>query len=224
MESNSKHDCPNRCDLEFTYDWQHTNLNASLIKGNIDYFLNGGDEISIEVDKIEPQSVYVLFNGNTQELTSNNNIWSGTIPSEWNSQGVFSVIAEYNGCRVLLYQGLLNNSSTLSNLDYLIYSSNKTINATLNQDGSYNLTLNEYEVEDEYNYDGENLEITNDELLKAMNNNVRTIIFKSLNNKALYFYLDMIKDKEVEYFNFSSLNTFLLVKDENDKITLRSIE
>lgn len=224
METN-KHICPNRCELAFDYDWQHTNLNEALIKGDIKYFLNGGDEISIEVDKITPNSVYVLFNGNVQELTNGDNVWSGTIPSEWNSQGVFSVIADYNGCKVLLYQGLLNqDTNKTTDLDYVIYSSDSTINVSLTSDGAYDLSLNQYTYQDTINLIQGSATLEDSGLLNAVSNNIQTIIFTNLDGATLYFRLSKIKDGLQTYACYDGNYLYDLSATNDGKIEISNGE
>lgn len=108
-----KADCPNRCDIDTTYNWNHTNFNQNFIIGNIPYTLKAGDTISLTTRIIAPDKIAVQFNNNELELTkgeSNDTItkWSGTIPGDWNGTGIFNVIAIKGSCKMLLYEGLLN--------------------------------------------------------------------------------------------------------------------
>ena len=108
-----KADCPNRCDIDTTYNWNHTNSNQNFIIGNIPYTLKTGDTISLTTRIITPDKIVVQFNNNELELVkgeSNDTItkWSGTIPGDWNGTEIFNVIAIKGSCKMLLYEGLLN--------------------------------------------------------------------------------------------------------------------
>lgn len=109
--SYDEHKCPDRCDIEFTYDWDHTNLYFDFVKTDIKYMMNTGDTISIQLDtnKINPDKVSVISGNNSFDLENKGNgLWEGTIPSSWTGKGVFSVVLQRGNCKALLYEGLLN--------------------------------------------------------------------------------------------------------------------
>lgn len=110
-----EHKCPDRCDIEFTYDWDHTNLYLGFVKGELKYMLNAGDTISVrfDTDKISPEKVSVISDDNMLDLENKGSgLWEGTIPSSWTSKSVFSVVLQRGNCKALLYEGLLNYGQT----------------------------------------------------------------------------------------------------------------
>lgn len=82
-----------------------------------------------------------------------NATWGGTIPKDWLSQGDFQVIAKKDNCRLLLWQGLMNNSTYTANtsLDNTIYglsdsfiqTNSKGITITRNDNGEFVLNTND---------------------------------------------------------------------------------
>lgn len=109
--SYDEHKCPDRCDIDFTYDWNHTNLYLGFVKSELKYMLKAGDTISVrfDTDKINPDKVSVLSDDNTLDLEGKGGgLWEGTIPSSWTNKSVFSVVLQRGNCRALLYEGLLN--------------------------------------------------------------------------------------------------------------------
>lgn len=116
--SYDEHKCPDRCDIEFTYDWNHTNLYLGFVKGTIQYMLNAGDTISVQFDtnRISPEKVSVISDdyGTLDLEDKGNGLWEGTIPSSWTSKGTFAVVLQRGNCKALLYQGLLNYEQTES--------------------------------------------------------------------------------------------------------------
>lgn len=116
--SYDEHKCPDRCDIEFTYDWNHTNLYLGFVKGTIQYMLNAGDTISVQfdTDRISPEKVSVISDdyGTLDLEDKGNELWEGTIPSSWTAKGTFAVVLQRGNCKALLYQGLLNYEQTES--------------------------------------------------------------------------------------------------------------
>ena len=115
--SYDEHKCPDRCDIGFTYDWNHTNLYLDFVKNDIKYMMKSGDTISIQLDtdKINPDKVSVISGNNSFDLQDKGNgLWEGTIPSSWTGKGIFSVVLQRGNCKALLYEGLLNYDQTNS--------------------------------------------------------------------------------------------------------------
>lgn len=148
-----EHKCPDRCDIEFTYDWDHTNLNLNVIDGKVAYMLNGGDEVKVKIRNVKPDGISVMNeSGESIELADNgSNEWSGKIPSGWDQKGIFNVILKKGSCKLLLWQGLLNyDTESLDKWDGTIYglgdsfvqTSSKGMNVTRNENGEFVITLN----------------------------------------------------------------------------------
>lgn len=147
------HQCPDRCDMEFYYTWNHTNLNQNIVTSQLQYLLNAGDTISISLQYVDPQKVKVVFNNETLELTNDgNNTWTGTIPSTWNTTGTFNVILEKGSCRMLLYEGLMNSidnsTCSLTNsiyglTDSFIQTSSKGVTISRDDNGNFHVNTND---------------------------------------------------------------------------------
>lgn len=135
------HSCPDRCDIHFDYAWNRTNLYLKYLDSDPTYFLNASDKVTLNIKKVSPEKVYIVYGDNQVELTNVSNsltlvdddgknvtdgkkeistntddtigegTWVGAIPTSWDSQGTFSVVMECHGQKVLLYEGLLNKTS-----------------------------------------------------------------------------------------------------------------
>lgn len=113
------HICPDRTDIQITYDYTWTNLYLNKIASDIKYLLNAGDEITIKLaDTINCDELIVSCSKGSFPLIKNEDgVWEGTIPTDWNIQDVFSVIMVINGSKGLLYQGLLNQYDSFQSVE-----------------------------------------------------------------------------------------------------------
>lgn len=104
------YNCPDRCDIEIDYDWNHTNQYLDALLSDPQYTLSYGDKIQIKfIQRINPKRVIVKGPQGELELEKNEEgVWEGSVPKEWRDQGTFSVIGIKDSCRMLFYQGVLN--------------------------------------------------------------------------------------------------------------------
>lgn len=129
MSNDKKSCCPDRCDLELSYEWDKSNGNLIWIKSSPIYLLNYGDTISITLNdnliKIENITSFKIVSNKNGELelepsAENYYICNGTIPTSWKEKDVFKVILTY-GKKILLWQGLLNYGMTDNSNSYSIW-------------------------------------------------------------------------------------------------------
>lgn len=113
------HICPDRTDIQITYDYTWTNLYLNKIASDIKYLLNAGDSVSIKLaDSVNCDELIITCSKGSIPLIKNEEgIWEGTIPTDWNTQEVFSVIMVINGSKGLLYQGLLNQYDSFQSVE-----------------------------------------------------------------------------------------------------------
>lgn len=113
------HICPDRTDIQITYDYTWTNLYLNKIASDIKYLLNAGDKVTIKLaDSVNCDELIITCSKGSIPLTKNSdNVWEGTIPTEWNSQETFSVIMVIKGSKGLLYQGLLNQYDSFQSVE-----------------------------------------------------------------------------------------------------------
>lgn len=140
--------CPDRCDIEFEYDWKYTNMCMNYLVDNPLYFLNANDKLNLTLKEDAFDHVYLVSEKGKVELTKDNLTWSGTVPSSWTQTGSFQVIVERSGRKTLLYQGMLNVSSTKacdSSVllpDDFIKSGDNLLNITRDKDLNFVITAN----------------------------------------------------------------------------------
>lgn len=100
--------CPDRCDIEFDYDWKYTNLCMNWLVNEPIYFLNAGDTLKLVFKEDVFEHVYVASEKGRIEMNKDGLSWSVKIPDTWTQNGSFQVIVERTNKKALLYQGMLN--------------------------------------------------------------------------------------------------------------------
>ena len=106
-------DCPDRCDMEFEYDWKFTHTYLNYLVDSPTYFLNSGDTLTLALKNISVSKLSLGSNKGKVDMTKlDENTWSVKVPDDWTEQDTFFVTMESGSCTGLLYQGLLNNQVT----------------------------------------------------------------------------------------------------------------
>lgn len=140
--------CPDRCDIEFDYDWKYTNLFMNWLVDNPTYFLNAGDKLTLTLKDDVFDHVYLASEKGKVELTKNDKTWSVYVPATWTQTSSFQVIVERSGRKTLLYQGMLNTLSTKTSNssillpDDFIKSGDNFLNISRDEDLNFVITAN----------------------------------------------------------------------------------